>query len=212
MSHANKIPLYFNYIGVFPQLLEAAKNSISHPKIEVRINAEPNPVPFTKCLNKILADVGDAPCFFFMHYDAEITDNTIFDKMLRYYQYNTSKTASVCACNITDLLILFNTKLIREIGGWDEQFSNSFMELDLRNRIIHAGYAQPIIYPDLGCPNEMIHKASSSLRNHTIEGNICSVYDETYKHDIQRYYEKYPEVERPDYLNDWLTGKLRFSK
>ena len=211
MLQVNKIPLYFNYIGVFPQLLESAQKSISHPKIEVRINAEQTPVPFTKCLNKILANV-DAPCFFFMHYDAEITDNSIFDKMLKCYEQNGSSVASVCACNITDLLILFNTKLIREIGGWDEHFANSFMELDLRNRIIEAGYKQPIMYPELGCPVEMIHKASSSLRNNTIEGNICIIYDETYKRDIKHYYDKYPEIEKPDYLDDWLSGRLKFSK
>lgn len=196
-----RIPLYFNYVGSLPHLLEKAVASISHPRIEVRVNREDKPVPFTKCLNKILAEV-ETPCFFFMHYDAQVLDNSVFDKMIDLYNTNPDKTAHVSVCEITDLLILFNTKIIKKLGGWDESFMNSYMELDLRNRIHKAGYMQPVIYPEL-CPPEMSHEDASSLRNNSVEGNIASVYNKSFKNDIMRFYSKYPDMEKPELYKEW---------
>ena len=49
----NKIPIYFNYVGKYPSLLERAVKSIPD-RFEVRVNHNDTPQPFTKCLNKIL--------------------------------------------------------------------------------------------------------------------------------------------------------------
>jgi hypothetical protein len=208
-QNSYKIPLYFNYVGVFPKLLEEAKASITHPFIDVRVNAELVPVPFTKCLNKILRDVGNAPCFFFMHYDAEVLDQTIFDDILDMYKPNTNM-ASVAACDLTDLLVLFDTKNIHKLGGWDEGFLNSFMELDLRNRIFDKGMTQPIVYSNI-CPDKMSHKNSSALRNNTIEGNIAKVYDESYKLDLVYYHQKYPQFVEAAVVEEYVSGKIKFT-
>jgi hypothetical protein len=202
------IPLYFNYIGTMHSLLGKAISSIQHPKIKVCINAIPKPVPFTKCLNKILAEV-DTPCFFFMHYDAEVIDQTIFDKMIELYENSDDTLASVTSCNITDLLVLYDTNRIRTLGGWDEHFKNSYMEMDLRIRIAQAGFVQTIMY-DLPCPPEMIHKEASALRNREKEGNISQVYDVTFINDIKRFYSKHPEQEMPDSLLPWVNGEYKF--
>jgi hypothetical protein len=208
MTLPERIPLYFNYVGAFPGLLSKAVASITHPRIEVRVNNKDKPVPFTKCLNEILAAV-ETPCYFFMHYDAEVLDNSIFDKMIEAYERDTDKTATVSACDITDLLILFNTEKMRELGGWDEGFMNSYMELDLRMRVHKIGYLQPVLYPSV-CPPEMSHKDSSTLRNNTIEGNIAAVYNESFRKDIMHYYTKYPDLIKPTTYNGWVDNKLGF--
>ena len=202
------IPLYFNYIGTMHHLLAKAIESITHSKIKVCINAVPHPVPFTKCLNNILAEV-NTPCFFFMHYDAVVTDQSVFDKILDLYENSANNVASVSICNITDLLVLYDTKLIRQIGGWDENFKNSYMELDLRRRIYNNCLHQPIIY-NVDCPPEIIHKDASSLRNPTIDGNITYVYDESYKKDAIYYYNKYAD-ECNENIKEFLSKEMRFS-
>ena len=105
----NKIPLYFNYVGKYPDILKRAVKSIPD-RFDVRVNHNDNPVPFTKCLNKILNSV-ETPIWFFMHYDAEILDSTIFDKIIDLYLL-TPNAASFTSCDITDLLLLFNTQEI----------------------------------------------------------------------------------------------------
>lgn len=186
-----KIPIYFNYTGKYPDLLDKAKKSIPE-EFEVRVNFE-NPVrPFTYCLNKILNSV-DEPVWFFMHYDAQILDSNILNIMLEKYYENKETVASVCACNITDLLILFDTEKIKKIGGWDEGFQNSYMELDLRNRIFSNGFTQPIIY-DVDCPKEIDHDEASKLRyKNDKDNNLYEIYIKSLKNDIIRFKEKYPE-------------------
>jgi hypothetical protein len=203
-----QVPLYFNYIGTMHNLLAKAIASIKHPRIKVCIHAVPNPVPFTKCLNAILSEV-DTEYFFFMHYDAEITDQFIFDKMLAAYSSAPENTASITACNITDLLVLYNTKLLKRLGGWDEGFKNSYMELDLRRRIHDSGMLQPILY-DLDCPPEVLHKEASALRNPTKEGNISYIYDESFIKDATRYYAKYNEEPSED-VKEMLSRNVKFS-
>lgn len=208
MTHPERIPLYFNYVGTFPKMLDKAVASINHPRIEVRVNMKDKPVPFTKCLNEILAAV-ETPCFFFMHYDAQVLDNTVFDKMIENYERDPENTASVSVCEITDLLVMFNTEKIRKLGGWDEGFKNSYMELDLRMRIHATGYLQPVLYTSL-CPPEMTHEDASSLRNNTVEGNIVAVYNDSYRKDIIRYYSKYPELDKPADYEGWVDNTLGF--
>jgi hypothetical protein len=183
-----KIPVYFNYVGKYPQLLERAVKSIPD-RFEVRVNYNENPIEFTKCLNKILNSV-ETPIWFFMHYDAEILDSSIFDKLIDMYLLN-SNVASVTACDITDLLVLFNTEKIKSINGWDENLKNSYMEIDLRQRIYDYGYCQPILY-NVDCPSEINHKDASILRNkEDYENNLTYVYDKTFKEDYEYFYKKW---------------------
>jgi hypothetical protein len=186
-----KIPLYFNYTGKYSDLLKKAKKSIPE-NLEVRVHHEDPVRPFTYCLNKILNSV-EEPIWFFMHYDAQILDFNIFNIMLDKYYENKEVTASVCASHITDLLILFDTEKIKKIGGWDEGFQNSYMELDLRNRIFLNGLIQPIIY-DVACPKEINHSEASKLRDKKDQkNNLYEVYVKSLKNDIIRFKEKYPE-------------------
>ena len=128
-----------------------------------------------------------------MHYDAQILDPNILDIMLNKYYENKEITASVCASSITDLLILFDTEKIKKIGGWDEEFQNSYMELDLRNRIFLNGLIQPIIY-DAVCPKEINHDEASKLRNkNDQENNLYKVYVKSLKNDMIKFKEKYPQ-------------------
>lgn len=193
-----KIPLYFNYVGKYPKLLEIAIKSIPD-RFDVRINHNNNPVPFTKCLNKILNTV-ETPIWFFMHYDAEILNPSIFDKIIDQYLL-TPNAASVTACDITDLLVLFNTKKIKSIGGWDENLKNSYMEIDIRQRIYDAGYSQPIIY-NVVCPEEINHDNASILRNkNDYDYNLSYVYEKSFIEDYNYFFKKWEErniFEKPD--------------
>lgn len=183
-----KIPIYFNYVGKYPKLLERAVKSIPD-RFDIRINHNEVPVPFTKCLNTILNSV-ETPIWFFMHYDAEILDASIFDKIIDQYLLNPN-AASSTACDITDLLVLFDTEKIKSIGGWDENLKNSYMELDIRERIYEAGLSQPIIY-NVVCPDEINHDAASSLRNpEDSDNNLTHVYKITFREDYDYFYDKW---------------------
>lgn len=195
----NKIPVYLNYVGKYPKLLERAIKSIPE-RFEVIINNNENPVPFTKCLNKILHSV-ESPIWFFMHYDAEILDSTIFDKIIDQYLMNPNAAAST-ACDITDLLVLFNTEKIKQIGGWDENLKNSYMEIDLRQRIYDYGFSQPIVY-NVVCPTEINHDDASLLRNPIdSKNNLADLYKQTFREDYEYFYQKWESkniFEKPDY-------------
>lgn len=194
-----KIPLYLNYVGKYPKLLERAIKSIPE-RFEVRVNHNETPVPFTKCLNKILNSV-ETPIWFFVHYDAEILDPTIFDKIIDQYLLYPN-AASSTACDITDLLVLFNTEKIKQIGGWDENLKNSYMEIDLRQRIYDYGFSQPIVY-NVVCPNEINHDDASLLRNpEDSKNNLADLYKRTFKEDYEYFYKKWESrniFEKPDY-------------
>lgn len=191
-----KIPLYFNYIeNTFPRLLEDAVASIKHDRIEVHVVRHAKPKPFTQCLNDIQKEClerGDR-CWMFMHCDAEVLDNSIIDMIIERYEspVNGEKIASVCACAITDLLILYDTQTIRKLDGWDDKnFNNSYMEIDLHNRIVASGFTQPILY-NVDCPKQMSHKESSSLRNKTKQGSLFKVYSKTYENDMRNFFRIY---------------------
>ena len=207
-----KIPIYFNYIeNTFPQLLEDAVNSITHEKLEVHVSRHVKPKPFTQCLNAIQKEClqrGDK-YWMFMHCDAEILDDSIVDMMIDRYEnpVGDEKIASVCACTITDLLILFDTDKIEQLGGWDEKFNNSYMEYDLRHRIISNKMSQPILYK-MDCPTQISHKESSSLRNKNKKGSLMKVYSQTYESDIRRYYSMYS----PSVNMDKHAGLIKWKK
>jgi len=194
-----KIPIYFNYVGTYPDLLSRAIKSIPE-RFEVRVNYNETPVNFTKCLNKILNEV-DSPIWFFMHYDAEILDISIFDKIIDLFLL-TPNAASTTACNITDLLVLYNTEKIKQIGGWDENLKNSYMEIDIRQRMCDHGFSQPIVY-DIDNPKEINHKDASSLRNpQDKENNLTDLYKVTFKEDYEYFFKKWESrgiFEKPDY-------------
>lgn len=193
-----KIPIYFNYVGAYPHLLERAIKSIPN-RFEVRVNSNEIPVPFTKCLNTILNSV-ETPIWFFMHYDAEILDSSIFDKIIDQYLLDSS-AASSTACDITDLLVLFDTEKIKSIGGWDENLKNSYMEIDIRQRIYDSGYSQPIVY-NVDCPDEINHTDASILRRKSdFENNLSSVYQKSFIQDYTYFFQKWEErniFEKPD--------------
>lgn len=201
-----KIPIYFNYSGVYPNLLERAIKSIP-TRFEVRVNHNDIPIPFTKCLNKILYEV-ETPIWFFMHYDAEILDSCIFDKIIDLYIL-TPNAASSTSCDITDLLVLFDTEKIKSIGGWDENLKNSYMDLDLRQRIYDFNFSQPIVYNTVS-PIEINHRDASSLRNpEDRKNNLTNVYDKTFREDYEYFYNKWEKrkiFQKPDYntlVDDW---------
>jgi GT2 family glycosyltransferase len=196
-----KIPIYFNYVGKYPHLLDRAVNSIPS-RFEIRVNNNSEPVPFTKCLNKILNEV-DTPIWFFMHYDAEIMDESIFDKVIDQYLL-TPNAASSTSCDITDLLVLYDTEKIKSIGGWDEKLKNSYMDLDLRQRIYDFGFSQPILYNVVN-PIEINHKDASSLRKREDkENNLTNVYDITFREDYEYFYTKWGHVfTKPDFKSLW---------
>jgi hypothetical protein len=194
-----KIPVYLNYVGKYPKLLERAIKSIPE-RFEVRVNHNENPIPFTKCLNKILNSV-ETPIWFFVHYDAEILDPTIFDKIIDQYLLYPN-AASSTACDITDLLVLFNTEKIKQVGGWDENLKNSYMEIDLRQRIYDFGFSQPIVY-NVVCPDEINHNDASLLRNpNDSQNNLADLYKQTFKEDYEYFYQKWVDrniFEKPEY-------------
>jgi len=194
-----RIPVYFNYVGKYPNLLDRAVKSIPD-RFEVRVNHNDTPVPFTKCLNKILHSV-ETPIWFFMHYDAEILDISIFDKIIDQYLLH-SNAASSTACDITDLLVLFDTEKIKSIGGWDENLKNSYMEIDLRQRIYEANYSQPIVH-NIDRPIEINHNDSSSLRKpDDHKNNLTHIYEITFKQDYDYFFNKWESkniFEKPDF-------------
>jgi GT2 family glycosyltransferase len=136
-----------------------------------------------------------------MHYDAEILDASIFDKIIDQYLLNPN-AASSTACDITDLLVLFDTEKIKSIGGWDENLKNSYMEIDIRERIFEAGFSQPIVY-NVACPDEINHDAASSLRNpEDSDNNLTHIYKVTFREDYDYFYNKWAFkniFEKPDY-------------
>lgn len=211
MQAANRIPLYFNYIeNTLPHLLDAAIRSVEgHPRLDVRVKRWDTPRPFTHCLNTILEDVGDAPCWFFMHYDAEVIDHTIIDKMIETFDRDRNSIASVSACNIFDLLALYNTKLIRRLGGWDTNLKNSYMELDLHERIL-KNKMKHVVLESNDCPRAMIHKDASSLRNPTKDGNIYHVYKKSYLEDIEYYHKKYQLKQDENMVEEWKKHMIAF--
>lgn len=208
----NKIPLYFNYIeDTFPKLLEDAVQSVSlHDRIEVHVVRHKIAKPFTKCLNAIQKECLDRKdqCWMFMHCDATVLDMSIIDMILERYENprDGEDIASVCACEITDLLVLYDTEKIHHLNGWDEiHFDNSYMELDLRNRILGSNFTQPILF-NSNCPVQMSHKESSSLRNKDKEGNLFDVYSKSFEKDMRNYFRIYhPEqnIANNEVLNKW---------
>lgn len=204
-----RIPLYFNYIGSYPEILDRAIKSIPE-RFEVKVNWNENPVPFTKCLNHIL-ETETSQIWFFMHYDAEILDPSIFDKMLDVYDdgldHEGRPIAAVSSCSILDLLILIDSERVKFVGGWDEGLKNSYMEVDLRKRIYDAGFGNPIIYEGSECPIEMSHNDYSLLRDPEKEGNISHIYKKSLEEDFTYFYTKWEGVfERPSSLEDFLKS------
>jgi hypothetical protein len=186
-----KIPLYFNFTGKYQNLLDLALKSVSSiDLIEVIVHEEKPTKPFTYCLNKILEK--NNGLWFFMHYDAEVIDENIFNILISKYNENIELTASVASCDIVDLLALYDSNKLKKINGWDSEFLNSYMELDLRNRIYENNLIQPIIYNSV-CPPEIIHNNASSLRRKDdSENNLYHTYVHSLKNDIKRFVEKYP--------------------
>jgi hypothetical protein len=136
-----------------------------------------------------------------MHYDAEILDPTIFDKIIDQHLLH-KNSASSTACSITDLLVLFDTEKIKSIGGWDENLKNSYMEIDIRQRIYESGYCQPIIH-NIDNPSEINHTDASILRNpEDSDNNLTYVYQTTFKEDYDYFFNKWgPKgiFEKPHY-------------
>jgi hypothetical protein len=89
---------------------------------------------------------------------------------------------------------------IWQLENPDENLKNSYMELDLRQRIYNSGYSQPIVY-DMDCPIEIDHKDASKLRNpNDAKNNLSDVYKITFKEDYDYFYQKWDTVfDKPDY-------------
>ena len=195
------IPFYFNFVGAREDLLERAVASVPKDICDVRVQRWEKPHPFTKSLNKILREC-DSKLFFFMHYDATVQHPDILLAMVDEWRRRTralqlrpgsERTPFVPACGVVDILILYDTEVMEDIGGWDEGFNNSWMELDMNNIAHQLCLPIPVIFPGKeNIPGYLDHKDFSTLRDPDNPENIKSTYDITLPRDFEYYYRKWP--------------------
>ena len=201
------VPFYLNFVGKRRDLLNKAIESVPKDICELRLLKHSSPIPFTRCLNRMLEECLDNKDknFIFMHYDAEILDKSIILEIVNEWKHkeiskrthgnNASNPAFVSACGLTDLLVLFDVETINDLGGWDENLKNSFMELDLMNRchMILPSIPYPILYPNVTeVKGKLIHKSASALRNREAQENIKHVYDISMPKDFEYFHKKWP--------------------
>ena len=113
--------------------------------IDVRVHYSYRPRRFTECLNEILK-TNDEP-YFFAHFDSVLTDISAIEKILSFPRPQTA--GLVAHCLIVDLLMLVIPKNVRTIGGWDEAYSNSCMDLDLHQRLHRSGKTLHLMHSDV---------------------------------------------------------------
>jgi hypothetical protein len=204
------IPLYFNFIGCREDLLDRAIKSIPKNICDVRVQRWDSPQPFTKCLNKILNEC-EKERFLFMHYDAEIINESIILELEHewrtqavlkenpYWQHRKNlwgidELAFIAATSIPDLLTLYNVELMKDLGGWDEGLNNSYMDLDLCERLNVLEIPHLFLHRGKDEIEGVLHhkETASQLRNPDHPDNIAAVYDTTYPRDFEYFWSKWP--------------------
>ena len=207
-----RTPLYFNYSGARRDLLDRAIDSYqSHADhlIDIRVNYSVQPRHFSKCLNEILRAVGTEKKFFFAHYDSEIESCLPIETMLK----DNSNSAILSWTLVTDLLMLVDTDKVKSVGGWDELFCNSYMELDLINRLAQEGMPLKVINDTIHHGNGLLHNDASVLRSKVQAENIAKVYSETFLKDALNYYTRYGQgIKDPAYLALIEHSNIHFPK
>lgn len=191
-----KIPLYFNFVGSQKDLLERAMESydrVAGDIIDVRVHYSYRPRKFTTCLNEILK-MNDEP-YFFAHYDSVLEDRSAVEGILNFERAD--NIAIVGHTHIVDLLMLVVPNVVRKVGGWDENFSNSWMDLDLYNRLNAAGLGHSIVNPDIAQGRGVDHSKASTARVDPILGKV---YAKTMLEDTNTYFDRYASRAHPEYI------------
>ena len=184
-----KTPLYFNYSGSRRDLLDRAITSYEKHAghlLDIRVNYSVKPRKFTACLNEILRACSNEKRYFFAHYDSELESAEPIVKMLE----DDSGSALISWTNITDLLMLVDVEQVNSVSGWDESFSNSYMEIDLINRLIEVEKTIKVVHPILEGEG-LLHNNASTIRDKNQADNIAYVYGQTLLKDALLYYTRY---------------------
>ena len=192
-----KVPLYFNFVGSRRDMLDTAMESydrVAGHLIDVRVHYSYRPRRFTECLNEILK-TNDEP-YFFAHFDSVLTDISAIEKILSFPRPQTA--GLVAHCLIVDLLMLVIPKNVRTIGGWDEAYSNSCMDLDLHQRLHRSGKTLHLMHSDVEQGRGVDHFNASAARK---DPAMRKVYGVTMQQDYDRYYDKYHNRSDPGYLH-----------
>lgn len=191
-----KTPLYFNYVGAQRDLLDRAiesYDSVAGDILDIRVHYSHKPRKFSTCLNEILK-INDEP-YLFSHFDAVLESRTTIENILNFSRGSTC--AIVAHCAIVDLLMLVVPSNVRKIGGWDESFCNSWMDLDLYNRLGPAGLTMDILHRDIVDGRGIAHLSASSSRNDPM---IRKVYARTMREDLETYYSRHGSKDDPEYI------------
>ena len=191
-----KVPLYFNYVGSQRDLLDraiASYNTVAGDLIEIRVHYAHSPRKFTVCLNEILK-INDEP-YLFSHFDAVLESRSAIENLINFKR--SDDCALVGHCAIVDLLMLVVPSRLRKINGWDEAFSNSWMDLDLYSRLSPAGLSMKILHNDILDGRGVSHLSASSSRNDPV---IKKVYAKTMMEDLETYYGRHGSKKDPEYL------------
>lgn len=191
-----KIPLYFNYVGSQRDLLDRAissYDSIAGDILDIRVHYSHHPRNFSVCLNEILK-LNDEP-YLFSHFDAVLESRSAVEDLVNFNIG--TKLAIVGHCEIVDLLMLVVPEQLRKVGGWDEAFSNSWMDLDLYNRLGQVGLGMEVIHRNMLDGKGVLHLSASSSRNDPV---IKKVYARTMMKDLDTYYSRYSSKQDPEYI------------
>jgi hypothetical protein len=195
-SKMRKVPLYFNYVGAQRDLLDraiASYESIAGDLLDIRVHYANAPRKFSTCLNEILK-INDEP-YFFAHFDSVLEKRSAVQNILD--RERGESTAIVGHCAIVDLLMLVVPAAVRRVGGWDEKFSNSWMDLDLYNRLAGSGLAVDVLHRDAVDGRGVLHLSASSARNDPV---MKKVYAASMMDDLESYYERHGSKDDPEYL------------
>jgi len=201
-----KVPLYFNYVGSQRNLLDRAigsYDSIAGDILDIRVHYSHRPRKFSVCLNEILR-LNDEP-YLFSHFDAVLESRTAVENLVNYNR--DSNCAILGHCALVDLLMLVVPSQVRKVGGWDESFSNSWMDLDLYNRLGPAGLKLDILHRDIVDGRGVAHLDASSSRK---DPTIKKEYTKTMMQDLNTYYSRYGSKDDPEYtrVRDYISTEF----
>lgn len=192
----NKTPLYFNYVGSQRDLLDRAIESydrLAGDILDIRVHYSHKPRKFSTCLNEILR-LNDQP-YLFSHFDTVLQSRSAVENILSFRR--DADCAIVGHCALVDLLMLVVPDMVRTVGGWDESFSNSWMDLDLYNRLGPAGLKIDVIHRDVVDGRGIAHLDASSSRK---DPTIKKVYTKTMREDLETYYSRYGSKTDSEYI------------
>lgn len=202
----SKVPLYFNYVGSQRDMLDRAIESydkLAGDILDIRVHYSHRPRKFSTCLNEILK-LNDEP-YLFSHFDAVLQSRSAVENLLGFRR--DPDCAIIGHCALVDLLMLVIPDKVRVVGGWDEAFSNSWMDLDLYNRLGPAGLRIDVIHRDIIDGRGVAHLDASSSRK---DPTIKKVYTKTMREDLDTYYSRYGSKSDPEYIRvrDYISAEF----